>query len=326
MKFKIATIGCGFIAHSSHGPAHKKYKTENSNITLAACCDTNIEEAKKFAHKFGYEKTYTDYIQMLNEVQPDVVCLFVPPHLTAQFSCTILKLKYPLLIEKPPGVNRKEAEQIKVAAKENNTSFMVAFNRRFMPIMQNALAYVKESKIDISVIDYQMVRNNRTDDDFSTTAIHGIDLVKFIANAEYTNISYDIQKVPIKDKDATNIFMQSPMKNGIFAKLSFVNSAGTIIERVTLHGKDHTIFVNLPIWNGYDAPGEIIHIKNGSIVEIIAGEESDMYISNGFYNENKTFFDSLRNNKPLEPNIDSCLQPIDIEHTISKMIKEKFSH
>ncbi len=321
MTFKIATIGCGFIANSSHGPAHKQYKTENSDVCLAACCDVNIDVAKKFAHKFGYEKIYTDYIQMLNDVQPDVVCLFVPPHLTAQFSCNVLELKYPLLIEKPPGINKEEAEKIQNAAQKNQTPCMVAFNRRFIPMMQDALEYVKENKIDINVIDYQMVRNNRKDEDFSTTAIHGIDLVKFIADSEYTKISYDIQKVPIEDKFATNIFMQSLMKNGVFSKLSFVNSAGTIVERVTIHGKDNTIFINLPIWNAYDAPGKMIHIQNGNIIETRIGDESAMYLSNGFYNENKTFFDSLRDAKPLKPNIDSCLQPMEIEHYISNMIK-----
>lgn len=115
--FKIAVIGCGNIA-MVHGPSHAQYSSKNDSIILAACCDIDIKKAESFAKDFGYERVYSDWEAMLKEIKPDAICMYLSPHVTSVIACKVLALGYPLLLEKPPGINVKEANNIKVVAEK----------------------------------------------------------------------------------------------------------------------------------------------------------------------------------------------------------------
>jgi hypothetical protein len=71
-----------------------------------------------------------------------------------------------------------------------------------------------------------------------------------------------------------------------------------VIERATIHALDQVFFLNLPIWNAFDSPGSVVHVKQGRIVGTYAGPEvshgAEDFVLNGFYQENAQFFDDLR--------------------------------
>ena len=48
MSFKICIIGCGNHASSVHGPSYKKYALLHSDVELSACCDVDLDKAKRF--------------------------------------------------------------------------------------------------------------------------------------------------------------------------------------------------------------------------------------------------------------------------------------
>ena len=82
MSFKICTIGCGAIADSVHGPSYVKYKSNYPDTILRACCDIDEARSKIFQKKFGFERCYTDYVEMLEIEKPDAVCVISPDILT----------------------------------------------------------------------------------------------------------------------------------------------------------------------------------------------------------------------------------------------------
>ena len=63
--FKICTVGCGNMSTTGHGPSYAKYKKDYPDTCLAACCDLDEKRAKEYAEKFGFEKVYTNYIEMI---------------------------------------------------------------------------------------------------------------------------------------------------------------------------------------------------------------------------------------------------------------------
>lgn len=71
---------------------------------------------------------------------------------------------------------------------------MVALNRRFAPLVVECMDYMTNHRIYPTTIEFSMVRNNRTDPDFSTTAIHGIDLVAFLSKGKYEKANINYQK------------------------------------------------------------------------------------------------------------------------------------
>ncbi len=103
MTFKICVIGCGQIAVGYHGPSYQRYVAQHDDAVLAGCCDIDLHKAIEFRERFGFKRSYQDYIGMLDEEKPDAVCLLVPPDQTSAMSCAILEMGYPLLTEKPSG-------------------------------------------------------------------------------------------------------------------------------------------------------------------------------------------------------------------------------
>ena len=60
---------------------------------------------------------------MLNKEKLDAVCLLVPESIIAALSIKLLRLGYPLMMEKPPGRNKDETMAMIEAAKK--TIFLI---------------------------------------------------------------------------------------------------------------------------------------------------------------------------------------------------------
>ena len=325
MKFKICVVGCGQLANSHHGPAYVKYAQENPNTELAACCDVVEQKAADFSRRFGFLRHYTDPVRMLDTEHPDAVCLLVPPAITAGLACEILTMKYPLMMEKPPGLTVDQTDQMIEAARRSGTPNQVAFNRRYTPLV----AFVKNLLLenvaagDLQHLQYDFHRIRRIDDDFSTSAIHGIDATRFLAGSDYACVSYHYQDLPALGPTAANIFLDCTFESGATAQISFCPVSGAVIERVTIHTLDQLFFLNIPIWNAFDAPGSVVHVRKGVIVGKYAGPEisagAEDFILSGFYAENAQFFNDIRSGRAPRGNIESGRQSVEI----AQFIREK---
>ena len=318
--FKICSIGCGNMARTGHGPAFKKYAETYPDTCLAACCDIVPESAEYFKEKFGFQKAYTDYKAMLLQENPDAVSLISPVDKTVDMAIQILKMGFPLILEKPPGRNKQEINKLSTVAKQANVFVRVAFNRRYTPLLAKLKAFIKYE--NIYNITYQMYRKDRRDDDFSTTAIHAIDAVKFIADSDYKTIDFTYQQVPNEAENIANIYLNATMKNGAVAQLSLVAMGGTVAERISVNTNKATYFVELPFWSNPDSPGKLTRIVGNDITHLITGDQlvdsCDMFEESGFYEENRTFFELVRSGSSAFQDIDSGLQSVEIADFIRK--------
>jgi len=312
-------IGCGDIACTQHGPAIKRYEKLHKNTLFAACCDINKQRAKDFKERFELPRYYADTDTMLDTEKPDVVSLIVPPEVTAELSCKIFAKGYPLILEKPPGMTPEETSKMIKAAK--NIPNQVAFNRRYMPLVQKAMDMIKEWDCSIFDINYRMLRVNRRDTNFEATAIHGIDLVKHIAKSSYKQLNFRYNELPQYGKTVANFHLNGKMENGVIVHLDFLPMSGITIERVEINTANGLICLHLPFGAGcYDAPGKLIHFAENKEVLTVCGEGEtcDNYIQSGFYNENAQFFNDVRQGNIPKDDIISGLQSVEIATLISK--------
>ncbi|MCL2377957.1 MAG: Gfo/Idh/MocA family oxidoreductase [Defluviitaleaceae bacterium] len=316
MGFKICLVGCGAIALHQHGPAIKRYAEFNLDTVFAACCDTDKERAIAFKEAFGLPKYYTNINEMLNNERPQAVSLTVPTGVTASLSCKILSMGYPLILEKPPGLN--SAETLRMAESAKDVPNFVAFNRRYMPIVQKAASLInKWGGADIITdINYRMIRVGRADSDFSTTAIHGIDLVKYIAQSDYKNVAFKYKEMPQYGKTVANFHMFCEMENGVVTCLDFLPMSGLNTERIEINTHNGLLVLCLPIWAGcFDGHGKLSHYVKNEEVLCIKGDEfgsTDEFVIGGFYHENEAFFDGLKRGELFNDGIKSGLQSVDI--------------
>ncbi|MCL2058312.1 MAG: Gfo/Idh/MocA family oxidoreductase [Oscillospiraceae bacterium] len=368
MAFRICIIGCGGISGGYHGPSYVKYRLENPDTELAACCDIDSEKALGYSKRFGFARCYTDYVQMLRDEKPDAVCVTVDEDHTAGVGIAVLNMGFPMFIEKPPGKNSSETRMLIDAARKSGVINQVGYNRRYMPMLQKLKTMLDghlaghtdrpaghtdnftwvhptghtdksagvhpAGHIDrpaehanhndpLQYIRYDFYRVGRYDEDFSDTAVHGIDAVRYIAGADYKRVQFSYQPLPQYGANVQNIYMDCEMTSGLRAQLSFCPVSGVVLERATVHARDNTWMANSPIWaESYDQPGELLHIVGGKTAERISGAElcggsDELYITNGFYNENKAFFDSVKTGRKSDCDLEQALNTSLVKDCIS---------
>lgn len=328
MEFLICVVGCGNIANGVHGPAYRKFAALHQNVRLAGCCDKDEERARRFKDDFGFDGAFTDIQEMLDTVKPDAVCLNAPAHLTMQLAQPILELGYPLLIEKPPGINAEETRTIIEAALKGQVPNQVAFNRRYMPVVTKLkeLLVSNHRPQDIQLLRYDLFRVKRTDRDFAETAIHGIDTARFLAQSDYRELSFHYDELPQFGEGVANIYITGHFESGAAVQLSFCPMAGITMERATVNLLDNTYFAQLPIWNSVDSPGVIQCFSTNNQTVNISGdqltEDQSMHISNGFYQENESFFLDIINLRAPAGSVETALQSVEIADCIRHRIGE----
>lgn len=325
MAFRICLIGCGGISGRMHGPSLQKYARLHSETELAACCDIDRARAESFASRFGFTKSYTDIFAMLAAEKPDAVSLVVPVTRTAGLACRILRMGFPLMLEKPPGLDRNETMSIIEAAREESTPNQVAFNRRHMPVMTELKRRLAEAADpgEPVFVDYHLSRIGRTESYFETTAIHGIDAVRFLIGQDYRSASFSYQEMSRCGEKVANFVINASFRSGALAQLSFCPVTGLSAETMMVVVRDHLFEVKLPVQSETptdDNSGEIIRYTGGEKVFTLRGSDFGTgghdYEVNGFYAEYETFLDAVRQGGRPEGDVASGLQAVEIMECI----------
>lgn len=325
---KMCLIGCGAIVRSCHGPAYVLYRKESPDFITAACCDTDKSRAGEIADLFSFSRSYDDFNVMLDYEKPDCVCVCVTEAHSYEVGMAVIERGIPLLIEKPPGKNAAETARLAEAAAKNGVQNMVAFNRRFMPLMTRARQWIVSLNEEIEYIRYDFTRHGRDDADFSDTAVHAIDAVRYLTGSDYSEIRFTYQDYP--GRRAANVAMEAVMNCGAAAHIHVNPHAGATLERASIHTGSSTLLLNLPIWGvGYDMPGKLTLIKNVKVEQEITGNDvrigDELCVTNGFFEENKVFFDAVRTGDPISSTLDSALQTMKVKEYYSERLNTYFS-
>jgi UDP-N-acetylglucosamine 3-dehydrogenase len=142
-KLKVGVIGCGAIAIRRHLP---EYAAEG-NVEIVAVSDIVLERAQEAAQKYGAQKVYEDYKELLQNEEIDAVSVCLPNYLHAPVTIAALQAGKHVLVEKPMATSIEEAEEMIKVAKEHNKKLMVAHNQRFVPSHVKAKELIESGSI-----------------------------------------------------------------------------------------------------------------------------------------------------------------------------------
>lgn len=323
---KVCLIGCGDIANAAHGPALARLKQEGK-AELAGCCNRTIKKAEAFKEKFGFDSAWSDYHDMLDALHPEVVFVLLPVNRIAAAAADIMKMGYPLIMEKPPGLDTAETDMLINTAKEFNAFNAVMFNRRSMPLLVRLKEELQGRAIDS--ITLEMCRFNRANgEDFTTTAIHGIDCVSYLAGQKYRDLSFFYDEHT--EAGYTNYHIHGQLAGGTRVDMHFMPVAGAVTERLTVYVHNAQYYLNLPVWsgteytNGFDHPGHLTGASGQMPVLDIDGREysntDEGFVLNGFYDEDRLLLDAIRNGKPSPHEIKTGRQSVEIMLAMRKRI------
>ena len=89
-----------------------------------------------------------------------------------------------------------------------------------------------------------------------------------------------------------------------------------VVERAEIHSFDHTFFLEIPMWNGYDAPGRLVHLVHGVVAgELRGAREGDgaaPFELGGFDDQYRAFIGALAAGRPPAPGLAETRQSVEI--------------
>ncbi|WP_373231119.1 Gfo/Idh/MocA family protein [Cohnella sp.] len=125
-QVRIGIIGTGSISEW-----HLKAYAKNSGAIIAAICDLNEQRAKQIAEKYGAEKTFTEYRELLADPDIDAISICTWNNTHAELCIAALQAGKNVLVEKPLCRTVEEALLIEEAVRVSGKILQVGFVRRY---------------------------------------------------------------------------------------------------------------------------------------------------------------------------------------------------
>ncbi len=116
---------------------------------IAAICDSNEENLRFAGERYGFpeEKRFTDYTDIVNNKDINVVTVAIPDQQHVKVSCELLRSGKHVLCEKPLALTREDIEEMVRVADESDTKFMVGQICRFTPAFEKAKEIIESGII-----------------------------------------------------------------------------------------------------------------------------------------------------------------------------------
>jgi predicted dehydrogenase len=127
-----AVVGAGNLAKWEHLPILKKLP----DVQLRAVHSANGARGKSYAKRFGAEYCCTDYKEILDDSDIDIVLIATRNQYHAAQSLQALRAGKHVFVEKPMALTEPECLDLIEAVEQTGKQLTVGFNRRFAPYYQ----------------------------------------------------------------------------------------------------------------------------------------------------------------------------------------------
>lgn len=227
-KYRIVGIGAGYFAGF-------QYRAWNRipEVEVTAMCNRNREKASGIMEECGIPRHYTNWKEMLDREQPDIVDIITPPETHLEMCREAADRGIHIICQKPLAPTMDEARQLVDHVSGKDIRFMVHENWRFQP-------WYREIKkmLDAGLIGtpHSISFRSRMGDGWGENAyiprqpyfreyprflvyengIHFIDTFRYLFG-EVDTVYADLRQINpvIRGEDAAMVFFR--MKNGVRA-------------------------------------------------------------------------------------------------------------
>ncbi len=145
--FMAERLRCGVIGTGAFGLDHLNSLQQCPRATTVAVADSNPGRAKEASERYKIPRSYSDYMELLDQADIDAVTIALPNHLHAPVAIEALKARKHVLLEKPMALNAKDAAKVADAAIKMRRTLMVAHNFRFNRQTQMAKMIVQRGDL-----------------------------------------------------------------------------------------------------------------------------------------------------------------------------------
>lgn len=295
---RIGLVGIGDIAKKAYLPILSNVK----NLTIIPCT-RNQDTLNEIMAEYHLTESYTDLDDLIKS-GVDAIYVTSKTEVHYQMAKKVLEAKIPCHLDKPISMNFAETQELVQLAKDNDTLFMIGFNRRFVPYVQEVVSYGKPD-----LVVYQKNRDLYPDhirryivEDF----IHVVDTTRFLLQDEIIDVRVQGKKIEGKLVHVVVQFITAS-NQGILI-MNYLNGVTEEVIEV-MHPQRKSIIRNLASLETYE---KSVFVKK---------PESDWIPTlkkRGFENLRNAFLEALINKTPSPVSGDDAL----VSHAICERIVE----
>jgi predicted dehydrogenase len=263
-KYRAGIVGCGAIAR-----AHANMYMRHEKTVLVAAADINPNMLKIFAEEFPVPSTYTDYREMLDKEDLDIVsvCTWHGSHAEITIAAAKKEVKG-IICEKPMAVSLGQADAMIEACEKSGTKLTVEHTRRYNPVNVEARRLIMDG-----VIGQPVAIVSRTSDGLLNWGTHIIDQARFLLGDPETE--WVIGQVERK----TDRYERAvPIEDLCMGLICFSNGARLIIE-CDLPGPEFPVGLNTPLV--YGSEGMMIPLNDRLLLLTRRGGWREMTFMDG---------------------------------------------
>jgi predicted dehydrogenase len=189
---------------------------------------------------------------MVDAGDVDAVIVAAPAHLNASVAMEAIELGIPVLVEKPPALSVDGVLNLRSAADRNGAKVMVAFNRRFNPLIRAAIDIVADAgPLRQIVAEFHKDIHEFTDDGrvsptmldlmLLESPIHSADIVAHMASAPVAETTAIVKRTTSGFRDVHAALIE--FENGVVCQFTAAYTAGGRLERYELHGDYVSVYL-----------------------------------------------------------------------------------
>lgn len=149
------TVGVGMLGYAFMGKAHSNALKKLPYMMypppaiprLVAIAGRNQDAVQEAARRYGYEKAYTDWRQLIDDPDVQVFVNNGPNNVHLEPNVAAAKAGKHILSEKPLGRTAAECKEMWDAAVKAGVKHQVAFNYRFVPAVRLVRQLIEQGKL-----------------------------------------------------------------------------------------------------------------------------------------------------------------------------------
>ena len=254
-KIKVGIIGAGSFMQENHIPNILRLPEQFEIVAIANHSSAN---AKSAGEKYKVSYITTDYHEILNDQEIDMVVIGTRHNLHAVQTADAIKAGKHVLVEKPLALSQAELEVVKQAFQSNPSLHVaVGFNRRYSPLIQKAKQIIEQNHVPIA-INYRINAGYFSPDHWIQDAeegggriigevCHFIDLISYLTGSEIEKMN--ISHIPLDGKSVRsedNLIVNFTFHNGSIGVLTYVSIGSNAMEkeRIEIFTKGSSMVIN----------------------------------------------------------------------------------
>ena len=247
-QLRLGIIGAGSIVEKKHLPA----SLEVPEIAVVAVCRRNAEQLHRLADRFRIPGRYTDYRELLDQVDIDAVLAAAGPEVQPAIVLDAAAASKHILAEKPVAETSARAREMRDAIQRAGIHFRIGFNKRFYYGYRLAKRLVQSGELGQPAgIAARFWFQPGRRDAMLHNGIHFFDLMTFFMGPVREVFARSDQLVP-EDSPAGNratVSVSMKVESGAVGNLLLSSAASWdyINEHVDLNGSNQNV---LSVENG----------------------------------------------------------------------------